>query len=89
MDAGTIQNAVVIGGTALSAALWLWNRGTAKGRHDELVATLAKQRKEDQVKFQNAEQHRLNQNLRIFQAIEELRRRLGNGDRSWTDLTGD
>lgn len=45
----------------------------------ELTTALARMDKE--------QDRQLNQNLRIFQAIEELRRRVGNGDRDWLSLT--
>jgi hypothetical protein len=73
-----------VGGTALG---YVWNAAVQKGHREALVAALAKQREEDARKLETAETHRANQFLRVFQAIEELRRRLGNGDRTWTELT--
>ena len=74
-----------VGGTALG---YFWNAAVHKGKREELLAALAKQREEDNRKFEAAETRAANQFLRIFKAIEEIRRRVGNGDRSWTDLTG-
>lgn len=39
-------------------------------------------------RLDGAQERQLNQNLRVFQAIEELRRRVGNGDRDWLSLSG-
>lgn len=55
-------------------------RGTETAKTTELVKAMARLDKE--------QDRQLNQNLRVFQAIEELRRRVGNGDRDWLSLTG-
>lgn len=73
-----------------SALIYLWNAAVQKGHREALIATLAKQREEDRKAFEEAQKHGANQFLRIFQAIEQLRRmhKTGNGNIVWTDLTG-
>jgi len=75
-----------VGGTA---AGYLWSAAVQKGHREALLVSLAKQREEDRKAFENLQTHGANQFLRVFQAIEEIRRRVGNGDRNWTNLTGE
>jgi hypothetical protein len=89
MDAGTFQSAQVgltLVGAVVGWGVWYRNELLKKGRHDQFVKTLETQRAEDAKKREAAETHQANQTLRIFRAIEEIRRKLGNGDRKWEDL---
>jgi hypothetical protein len=85
-----------IGGSGLTT--WIvvsYKLGKRDGENIQAIATLLRERAEDrlqvgklQTQIVEMERTKLNQFLRVFQAIEEVRRRLGNGDKQWIDLGG-
>lgn len=79
---------VGLGSVSVTALVYFWNAAKQSGERQALLVALAKQREEDRKAFDDLQAHGANQFLRIFRAIEEIRRRIGNGDRNWTDLTG-
>ncbi len=85
----------VAGGGALN----IWYVGRRMGKHEGSQAKAVKdletwrrdeerRRIGDGQEAQRLKDREDNHRLRIYQAIEELRRKLGNGDREWYDLTG-
>ena len=74
----------------LTAGMVLWNAASQAGHRKTVIAMLTRQREEDRQSIEKMQTHGANQFLRIFQAIEQLRRlhKTGNGGIVWTDLTG-
>lgn len=71
-----------------TAVAYLWNAASQAGHRKAIMEMLAKQREEDKKAFEEMRTHGSNQFLRLFQAIEQLRRlhKTGNGGIVWTDL---
>ena len=98
MMAGPVWDIAMLLGGSAGGGLVAWvaigyRIGKRDGENIQAIATLLRERLEDrqqvgklQGQFVDMERTKLNQFLRVFQAIEELRRRLGNGDKQWIDL---
>jgi hypothetical protein len=91
MDAGVVwQIGITAAGVVGTGFFNLWYVGYRVGK--VRGADLARMRNltEAVTRMHRESDRRANQNLRIYQAIEQLRRlhKTGNGGVNWTDLTG-
>lgn len=90
MDARAVWE-LILGAVGLlgSAAFNLWYIGYKVGKIRGADVQKIRDLTAIITRIDAAQDKQSNQNLRIFQAIEELRRRLGNGDREWSSLIGE
>jgi hypothetical protein len=100
MSVGAVWDIGMLLGGISGSGLTTWivvsyKLGRREGTQAASIATLLKDRKEDRAEIDRlkseaiqAEKRWANRFLRMFQAMEEIRRRIGNGDRTWIDLGG-